>query len=263
MKTLLLVAALFFLIFPNIFGEIRNGYERDIAFLKSSLQGLRDLLAGDQNLSVSEKQRIKHQIRMINRHLIYYEVTETLLQQFKSISSHLYEEIGNLRDGKGRRIDVYVKFLPEDTPMESTGMVSLRPSGIDSTGCSSEHGIATASVRIRITNKALRVLAHEFGHLSYIIPNLRTYFTYYRTLYRRKSSIAELGHLHGDPSGTSAYKFEKRFSRAYVSYLKNQSQKEISPMRLVGRTHRSVVNGVEEGEMSVVRGVRAAWGVVR
>ena len=252
MKTLLLVAALSFLIFPRIFGEIRNGYERDIAFLRSSLQDLKDLLAENQKLSVFERARIRQQIKSIHRHLIYHQVTETLLQRFRLISARLYEEINDLKDGKGRSIDVYVKFLPEDTPMESLGMVSLRPSGVDSTGCSSEHGAASASVRIRMTNNALKVLAHEFGHLSYIVPNLRSYIGHYKSIYRKTGPIGELGHIHGDPSGSSAYKFEKRFSRAYVSYLKDKP-KDTSPMSLVARTHRSVVNGETEEGVAVVK----------
>ncbi|HEU5145391.1 MAG TPA: hypothetical protein VFT90_01690 [Chryseosolibacter sp.] len=254
MKTLLLVVALYFLIFPNMFGEIRNGYERDIAFLKVSLQGLKDLLAGDQKLSIAERLKIKQKINSIHRHLTYHEITETLLQRFNLIAPHLYEEIDNLKDGKGRSVDVYVKFLPLDAPMESTGMVSLRPSG-DSTACSSEHGMATASVRIRITNKALKVLAHEFGHLSYIIPNLRSYIGRYSSIYRQRDTIAQLGHLQSDPSGESAFDFEKRFSRAFASYRKENVQKDLSPMQLVARTHRSVLNGEPETgeEVAVVR----------
>src|SRR5687767_10923771 len=175
MKNILLVTVLLFLIFPSIFAEIKNGYGKDIPVLRASLKALKDLLANKEQLSATEKKQLKQRIADLTHHLTYYEVTEVLLNRFRTISFHLYQQIDQLKDAKGRNVDVYVKFLPEDSPLPSYGMVSLAPSPIDTTACVSEYGTGSASVRIRTTNKALLILAHEFGHLSHIIPNLRSY----------------------------------------------------------------------------------------
>ena len=55
MKNLLLVTALLFLILPNIFGEIKNGYGTDIPVLRASLKALQDLLASNDQMSGPEK----------------------------------------------------------------------------------------------------------------------------------------------------------------------------------------------------------------
>ena len=256
MKNLLLVTALLFLILPNIFGEIKNGYGKDIPVLRASLKALQDLLASNDQMSGPEKKQIKQKIADLTRHLIYYEVTEVLLNRFRTVSFQLYEEIDELKDAKGRSVDVYVKFLPEDSALPSYGIVSLVPSAIDTTACNSEYGAGSASIRIRTTNKALLILAHEFDHLSYIVPNLRPYLAYYKNIYRATSSIGDLGHLHGDPSGLNAYRFEKQYRLDHVNYRKQDYPKEIAPMSLVARTHRAIVEGGTEGEMRVVQ---AGW----
>ena len=107
-------------------------------------------------MSGPEKKQIKQKIADLTRHLIYYEVTEVLLNRFRTVSFQLYEEIDELKDAKGRSVDVYVKFLPEDSALPSYGIVSLVPSAIDTTACNSEYGAGSASIRIRTTNKALR-----------------------------------------------------------------------------------------------------------
>ena len=256
MKNLILVTALLFLIFPNIFAEIRNGYGKDIPVLRASLKALKDLLASNEQLSIPEKKRIRQKIADLTRHLTYYEVTDILLNRFRTVSYQLYAQIDQLKDAKGRSVDVYVKFLPEDSPLPSYGMVSLVPSATDTTACTSEYGQGSASVRIRTTNKALLILAHEFGHLSYIVPNLRPYMTYYKNIYRAASSIGELGHLHGDPSGINAYRFEKQYRLDHVNYLRQDYPKEIAPMLLVARTHKAIVEGGTDAEMAVVQ---AGW----
>lgn len=256
MKNILLLTALLFLIFPSIFAEIKNGYGKDIPVLRASLKALKDMLANKEHLSAPEKKQLRQKIAELTHHLTYYEVTEVLLDRFRKISSQLYHDIDQLKDAKGRNVDVYVKFLPEDSPLPSYGMVSLAASPIDTAACISEYGTGSASVRIRTTNKAMLILAHEFGHLSHIVPNLRSYMAYYKAIYRATSSIGELGHLHGDPSGVNAFRFEKQYRLDHVQYLKQDHPKELHPMALIAQTHRSIVEESKEGD---VRVVQAGW----
>jgi hypothetical protein len=252
MKNILLVIVLIFLIFPKIFGEIRNGYAKDVAALRSSLKSLKDILSGDRNLTGSERLRIRENIRMISEHLTYHGVTETLLMRFRTISPELFNEVNNLRDAFGRSVHVYVRFLsPEDSGLGSLGMVSVARAVSDSVGCKSEYGDGSASVRIKVTNKALLVLAHEFGHLSYIIPNMRDYAEYYKKRYRVKHSFGELGHLNADPSGVNAYRFEKLYRKSLFNYLKLDHPKALSPLALISHARKNIDEDVVNDQLLV------------
>lgn len=251
MKILLLVAVLLFLILPNIFGEIRNGYEGDISDVRKSLQRLKERLTSEKSVSGAERRALKENISHLTKYLTYYQVTEILLQRFRAISSSLYQQIDDLKDGKGRSVHVYVKFIPEDEALGSMGLLSIIPSSLDSTGCRSEYGGGTASIKIRTNNRALVVLSHEFGHLFYIVPNLHSYLSYYKNVYHAIKTIGELGHSGSDPSGMSAYRFERLHRLDYAGYRKRGLPKTISPMLIALRAKRSIVDDVDDEVLSV------------
>ena len=47
----------------------------------------------------------------------------------------------------------------------------------------SEYGKFTVSVKVWIVPRALLVLAHELGHVKYQVPNLASYFEFYKKHY--------------------------------------------------------------------------------
>src|SRR5688572_25980000 len=161
MKIYLLVVILVILILPDLFAEIRNGYEKEIPRLKFSLQYLRNMLAESTVLKPGEKRRIKRKIQQIVNKLAYSDVTESLLNKFRAIAPDIFAEIDTLRDSKGRIIDVYVKFIPkEEARIEAFGFVSFEPARGDEATCNSEYGEQSVSVLIWITNSSLLILSH-------------------------------------------------------------------------------------------------------
>lgn len=232
MKSCLLVASLLILLLNNLFGEIKNGYEKNVPGLKVSLQSLMKILHSNQDLSKAQKRSIKKKIESIINYMAYYEITDRLLKQFQTISPDLYREIETLTDCKGRIIDVYVKFIPkEEAQVQAGGLTSFEQAANDLNSCNSEYGENSVSIRICMLNNALRVLSHEFGHVKYLVPNLKSYVEFYRRKYRAGSG-AVLGHCAGDQSGKIAMEYEQRFRANYARYLKQESNRFKSPMAL-------------------------------
>jgi hypothetical protein len=241
MKTYLLVVSLLILLLNNLFGEVKNGYEKEIDTARSSIQSLKKMLLNGKDLSAAQKRKIKLRIKTLIDYLAYGEITETLLKQFSVISPDIFNEMNSLRDSKGRIVDVYVKFIPEaEAKVQAAGMASFAQSENDLTTCHSEYGVQTVSVKIWILNNALCVLSHEFGHIYYLVPNLQSYIEYYKNKYPRGLSEPSVGHRRDDPSGRAAIEFEQRFRRSYLQYIKQGLSPLKSPMALINPIKRNL-----------------------
>lgn len=245
MKRYLLVAALLMLILNNLFGEVKNGYEKNVIGLKFSLQSLKHILLNNPHLSAAEKRNIKAKIESTIDYLACYEITDRLLKQFREISPDLYNEMDTLKDSEGRIVDVYVKFLTKkDVWSESLGTASFNQDANDLSSCNSEYGAGSVSVRIRVMNKGLCVLSHEFGHLKYMVPNLKSYSKFYQRKYGNGPLDPTVGHRPGDPSGKVAAMFERRFRKSYYRYLKQDFEAVASPLALINPIKRNIMQNL-------------------
>ena len=241
MKNCVLVILLLILLLNKLFGEVKNGYEKEVANVRASIQSLNKILLNDKHLSTAHKRKIKVKLRSLINYLAYCEITETLLKQFSAIAPDLYNEINMLEDCKGRIVDVYVKFIPQDeAEVQAAGMASFAQSGNDLNSCHSEYGVRSVSVKIWILNNALCVLSHEFGHIRYLVPNLKSYVEFYKNKYPRGLSEPNVGHRSDDPSGKIANEFEQRFRRSYLNYIKLDFTPFRSPMALINPIKRNL-----------------------
>jgi hypothetical protein len=242
MKNMFVVLLMLFAILHNVFAEIKNGYEKDIEQIRISLHVLYDILSGNPEMKAKEKRRINQHIGSLTEYLLYYDVTSGLLERFKDISPVLYAEVDGLLDSKGRSVDVYVKFRPlEDAASDIPGIVSFYPSGPDRSGCRSEFGYGSVSVEVWLSNNALSVLSHEFGHLTYIVPNLSTYLPFYKQAEYSHCNSSSFGHSAGDMSGLNALRFEKRFRISYADYRKDNANQSLSPLAVLNICKRNIV----------------------
>ena len=161
MKTCAFLLLLGCLVTLACVAEIKNGYS-EIAGARSSLNSILKSLSEDKSLSYLERQTLKHRRDYLQRYIIESTFTEKLLETFRNISPGLYAEIDTLTDSRGRRVDVYVKFLPEkQMPRGVAGITSLSQGKSDIHTCESEYGPNTVSVIIVAGNKSLAILAHE------------------------------------------------------------------------------------------------------
>jgi hypothetical protein len=242
MKSYLLVTPFIIMALNTLFGEVKNGYEKDVVAFSASLESLRNFLYTHQHIGAAQKRKTKEQIRSLVNFMVYYQITDSLLKQFKTIAPELYDQMNTLRDAKGRVIDVYVKFISKDQlRLQAAGTASFSQSFSDPEMCNSSYGPASVSVEVWIFNRALWVLSHEFGHVTYAVPNLRSYVKFYKRQYGNSSADVMPGHRLNDPSGKTASKFEERFRKSYSKYLKGDVNPVISPLVLINPIRRNLL----------------------
>ena len=235
MKKYSVIVIICFLMLNSAWAKLRNGYERDIHYMRERLKNY------NNNLSASERRNVKACINNLIAYQSYYELTEELLKQFKRISPSLYNRIDSIKDAKGRFTDVYVKFIRrEEAVVMAGGITRMAQSDEDKHACFSEYGKHSVSIKIWICSKALLVLSHELGHVNYQVPNLETYTEYYKREYSSLSTESNcVGHSAADLSGRNATAFEKEFRKDYV---KKGNARVESPLVLMEEIKRKVNN---------------------
>lgn len=245
MKYCFLTVLLVILVTTKGSAGIRNGYAKGVPRLKVSLTRLEEMLR-NPTLSASDRRRIRASMQSVIDYMVCYEVTENILRQFRAIAPDLYLEIENLRDGRGRVVDVYVKLIrTRETQFLAAGTTVFTQSDDDPQRCRSEYGEGTVSVKIWIVGHSLRVLSHEFGHLAYMIPHLDSYVDFYKRRYRKLTFDGTFGHGPGDPSGASAYVFEHRFRESHTRFRKECGESVRSPIALVNPARRKYTRKTE------------------
>lgn len=242
MKPVCTLLLLFLLSASNLFGKIRNGYEAQLYSCKLSLHGLNMELLNRPDLTRDKRLRIESKIDYLIDFISYYELTEELIRQLRMVSPGIYLEIDSLIDRRGRPTDVYVRVMPREklrTQMKAASFVTR--SSIDEDASVSEYGEHSVAVDIGISDNALFLLSHEFGHINYIVPNLAAYSEFYDKHYvkpRVKSDF--IGHKPHDESGKCANVFEQRFIEEKARYRFHGGIKPESPYILVNRIRKNV-----------------------
>ena len=246
MKKYGVIVIMFFLMLNSAWAKLRNGYEKDIHYVRESLKNYNEILNTNKNLSPTDRRKMKARIDNLIIYQSHYELTEELLNQFKAVSPDLYYRIDSIRDARGRFTDVYVKFIPrEEASIMAAGITRMARSDEDEDACFSEYGKHSVSVTVWIFSKSLLVLSHELGHVNYQVPNLSTYTEYYKNEYVPSLSESNYrGHTANDPSGRNASSFEREFRKDYFNYLRsgNNGIPFESPRVLVAEIKRKANN---------------------
>ena len=231
---------MFILTCHALFGEIKNGYEKNISGTKESLAILRARLLDDESMTPWARRKIQSTIATLIDHVAYYDLTEGLLIQFKTIAPELYAQIDTIADRLGRPVDVYIKFVPVDaTSVKAWGLTYMGQSSDDKDAYQSEYGKFTVSVKVWIVRRALLVLAHELGHVKYQVPNLASYFEFHKTHYTNMPARTSMGHDIDDPSGKWATQFGKTFQKKYIDFLKISMEKVQNPLDVLVRLKKN------------------------
>jgi hypothetical protein len=220
--------------------SIKNGYEKENFDYETRLKYFQELLSTN-NLSVHQRQIIKSKFDSLLNNIYYHLLTETLLIQFQMIAPDLFDEVSSIRDAKGRSVNVYVKIIPEDgTTVKAWGMTYLSQLSHDNDAYVSKYGTHTVSIKIWAVNKALFVLAHEFGHVKYQVPHLASYMNDYKKYYSGAYvAFDNLGHHPRDLSGKSANQYVKRFRKQYSYFSKTSTEIIQKPIELLVRIKRN------------------------
>ena len=204
----------------HLHGNIINGHEVRFRHAQDSIPILRHQLANSDGLNFFQKRRLKERIAALLQVAIYHQLTQELLERLKAISPVLYREMSDLRDRNGKPTDIYVRLIPSRAsriPFPAASILSS-PGG-DRDTPRSAYGSNSVAVDLWVSERALLMLSHELGHLSYIVPNLAQYADYYRERYRLSKRTGRIGHLSTDESGRLARVFEKRYIADYRAYV--------------------------------------------
>jgi hypothetical protein len=208
--------------------------------------GALESMINGKHYTPEQDSKIKENISLSISIIAYYELTNQLLAQFKSIAPDLYHEINTIKDGIGRPVDVYIRFTPKNaTVNKSWGTTYIDQCESDPDAYySAEFGISAVSIKVWNVNQALQVLSHELGHVKYQVPHLRTYFKYYRENYLDRHGFllndCSVGHLPTDHSGISALNYEKRYRKCFHEYLKRGGEKIEPPSVMLGDIKRNL-----------------------
>lgn len=207
-------------------GKIKNGYSLYIDTVIKSLKSLREL-AKRKDQNVMQNLRLREKINQHINYIFYFQQTEELLAQFHQIAPDLYNEIDSIMDRQGREIDVYVKMvLEKEIKFDVGGITNLDHVATDVDAYRSSYGDYSVSVKIRMLPLALTILAHEFGHIRYQVPNLAEYFKYYNQTYTNRFGLLNIiGHDADDHSGKSADAYVRLFRERYKNYLRAAGKK--------------------------------------
>jgi hypothetical protein len=99
-----------------VFGKLRNGYEKQLKACEQSLRDLQVELLND-GLSASLRKKVKSRIELLKNYIVYYQLTNELLDQLNKVCPQIYNEIDMIKDKKGRQTDVYVKLISKLNPL--------------------------------------------------------------------------------------------------------------------------------------------------
>ena len=225
-----------------VFAQIKNGYEREIDGIRESLTSLTNMLSSDVDMSPSKKHQIRANIAKLSAFTMYYQLTEELLDQFQLIAPELYTSIDSIKDSRGRRVTVYVRFASEmEMQNGAHGTTNLNQSQHEASLYSSEYGDGSVSVKIASVTKSLTLLAHEFGHVFYQVGNLESYAIDYASWYQNETFNSKyIGHNGNDPSGRKALEYENLFHDRFLAYSRSATVKIDSPLALLETIRKSI-----------------------
>lgn len=241
----LVTLCVFFLpCYLGVFGkDIRNGYTIVISEVNESLENLNCLLSaetvkGDNTKIKKLAKYISDLTEMKNRYLRYYGKTTELINLMQEIDPELFLEINSIKDREGNLTDVYVKVVPLKGNYVIRGRTIVDYNRNDNDVCLSEYGSQSLSVEIADHPKVLFLLAHEFGHVRYIVPNLAEYEKYYHSSYDQANlQSPSVGHKHSDLSGISADITVRQFKQQYQLY-KDQLRIRNADKIAFNKTHK-------------------------
>ena len=224
------------------FAQIVNGYEREINGIRESLSSLTNMLSSDADMPPSKKHQIRVNIAKLSEYVMYHQLTEELLDQFKLIAPDLYASIDSIKDSRGRRVAIFVRFASEmEMQNGAHGTTNINQSQHDLSLYSSEYGDGTASIKIASVNKSLSLLAHEFGHIFYQVRNLESYAIDYASWYLNETFNSKyIGHNTNDPSGRKALEYENLFRDQFLVYSRSSTVRIDSPLALLETIRKSI-----------------------
>jgi hypothetical protein len=210
--------------------NIINGYLREkLIFekeIKKSAELLKEVIKHKDSIQIEKKlKKLRREYASI---CLKYLETEKLISEISIIDPVLYDTVSKVTNAEGTLTHVYVrytnpnskeiKYLTEQQ-FKASGYTCVLQDKNNEHVCSSFFGTNTISIVICKGCDEKLVLAHEFGHVLYIVPNLKEYIDFSENPNGFISAKSHTGHSSFDPSNPMVNSVEKRFKNKYRGYL--------------------------------------------
>lgn len=236
MKTYALLFILIASIFTNANAEIHNALQRELTILNAKKQALVNALntTNEEKKIKAIQKKIKKIQKEIDNTKVRYEETNRILQQLKDIDPNLFETVSAVKNAEGDTTSVYVKIVDDisngsinysNNAHSIAGFTNIAHLNDNPNVSASEYGVNTISVIINGDRRnTVGTLAHEFGHVLYLVQNLKEYVKFYKEHY--DSDVVRqfgFGHSPHDPGHNFVRHIEKTFKKNYQEYTEKNS----------------------------------------
>ena len=225
--------------------SIVNGFLQEKFRLQREIKNAVELLKEDNTVKATKQ--IERKLKQLRKKyaivLTKYAETEQLLSAIESIDPDLYEEVSKVTNADGTLTHVYVKYVDRNSEeftdltenhFKAFAYTCVSQSPTDKNVCTSCFGTNTINVTIgKGVNEKLK-LAHEFGHVLYMVPNLSDYFEFLNK-YNKNLKKFRSGHSPFDPSYSFVASTENNFRSKLNEYLESIKNKDMDQQNTVSR----------------------------
>ncbi len=209
---------------------VLNGFSQEKQKLEKEIRRTVDLLNNDP-LKKTKKQLEKKLRQMRKRYEVVlrnHSRTAELLNTFEFIDPSLYSQVSKVTNAEGTLTHVYVRYVDKSSEefsyftrehFNAKAYTSVSPATNHPNVCNSLYGANTITVTIGIGGDEFVALAHEFGHVLYIVPNLKEYVYFMKYRNKKTNVTAQHGHSWNDSSSAFLNSIENNFADRYEYYL--------------------------------------------
>ena len=216
----------------SVSANIINGFILEKLKLEIEIQNLVKLSeeAESNKLSIKLERKLNRLRKEYFKVSQSYSETAQLILEFERIDPILFDRVSKVTNSEGTLTHVYVKYVNHDSKefnyynefhYEAFGYTLVGQWDQHENYCTSNYGTNTISVTIVNGCDKRIVLAHEFGHVLYVVPNLKSYFKFMH-YNRYKNNKYNKGHGPFDPSNKFVQQIEDSFREKYNSFLASE-----------------------------------------
>ena len=162
--------------------------------------------SSEYSYAESKLEKAQHDLK---RETENYNAVKQAINDFKSKMPEEFTQMDNLTKN-GETIDVYVS-IKNFEGAKQMGQCVIDHNGF--TVHNSRYGLSGKGVEVKLNSgypNLGKILAHEFGHVSYEVANSVSYDNWLNVNGHYNEKEYD-GHGKGDPSGARAYEWERRY----------------------------------------------------
>lgn len=219
--------------FLSAHASIINGFLQEKLMLQKEIRSVAKSLNEDNDDKAVKK--IERELKKLRKKyaIVFTKYTETeqFISAIEFIDPELYAQVSKVTNAEGTLTHVCVRYV-DRTSQEFTELsknhfvafayTSVSQSPTNKNVCASINGTNTISITVGKGTNDKILLAHEFGHVLYMVPNLSDYYDFLNRNKHKLNKFAN-GHSPYDPSYAFVESIENEFRNKYKDFVKNEN----------------------------------------